>query len=99
MDAILRHFGSQDSAHRLFGVAISNGDGRLIAFALRRYRLAIMWTDCLTRGIRKTVGERNFDGKVHGVPAGMLSGSPASDRKSTRLNSSHVKISYAVFCL
>src|SRR5690606_39754033 len=26
-------------------------------------------------------------------------GLPASDRKSTRLNSSHVKISYAVFCL
>src|SRR5690606_7827681 len=25
--------------------------------------------------------------------------SPISDRKSTRLNSSHVKISYAVFCL
>src|SRR5690606_41050007 len=24
---------------------------------------------------------------------------PVSDRKSTRLNSSHVKISYAVFCL
>src|SRR5690606_39760023 len=24
---------------------------------------------------------------------------PESDRKSTRLNSSHVKISYAVFCL
>src|SRR5690349_22197246 len=24
---------------------------------------------------------------------------PASDRKSTRLNSSHVEISYAVFCL
>src|SRR5690606_39865826 len=24
---------------------------------------------------------------------------PAQDRKSTRLNSSHVKISYAVFCL
>src|SRR5690606_25578536 len=26
-------------------------------------------------------------------------GSPDGDRKSTRLNSSHVKISYAVFCL
>src|SRR5690606_39926203 len=26
-------------------------------------------------------------------------GAPAADRKSTRLNSSHVKISYAVFCL
>src|SRR6202043_2392285 len=25
--------------------------------------------------------------------------SPTSDRKSTRLNSSHVRISYAVFCL
>src|SRR5690606_40080854 len=25
--------------------------------------------------------------------------SPSRDRKSTRLNSSHVKISYAVFCL
>src|SRR5204863_5680284 len=27
------------------------------------------------------------------------SGFPAEDRKSTRLNSSHVEISYAVFCL
>src|SRR5438874_8212691 len=26
-------------------------------------------------------------------------GSPKTDRKSTRLNSSHVEISYAVFCL
>src|SRR5690606_40937504 len=26
-------------------------------------------------------------------------GRPGQDRKSTRLNSSHVKISYAVFCL
>src|SRR5688572_31595710 len=28
-----------------------------------------------------------------------LRGLPASDRKSTRLNSSHSQISYAVFCL
>src|SRR5690606_41059958 len=28
-----------------------------------------------------------------------LRGAAAGDRKSTRLNSSHVKISYAVFCL
>src|SRR5436309_8114705 len=35
---------------------------------------------------------------VRGVPR--LSGAPVkADRKSTRLNSSHVKISYAVFCL
>src|SRR5690606_42074080 len=36
-------------------------------------------------------------------PAGAVPGLPAlvrrRDRKSTRLNSSHVKISYAVFCL
>src|SRR5690606_42074438 len=30
---------------------------------------------------------------------GMLLAVPGIDRKSTRLNSSHVKISYAVFCL
>src|SRR5690606_41074843 len=29
----------------------------------------------------------------------LLTGPPGTDRKSTRLNSSHVKISYAVFCL
>src|SRR5207249_10575957 len=31
--------------------------------------------------------------------AGLLEVGPALDRKSTRLNSSHVSISYAVFCL
>src|SRR5690606_41723589 len=29
----------------------------------------------------------------------IVQGEPTEDRKSTRLNSSHVKISYAVFCL
>src|SRR2546426_6683303 len=35
------------------------------------------------------------------VPPGIAAGgqSPAPDRKSTRLNSSHLVISYAVFCL
>src|SRR5690606_40606305 len=32
-----------------------------------------------------------------GATIGMV-GTPGRDRKSTRLNSSHVKISYAVFC-
>src|SRR5208283_6021360 len=31
--------------------------------------------------------------------AGTLRASPCRDRKSTRLNSSHITISYAVFCL
>src|SRR5690606_41534539 len=33
------------------------------------------------------------------VPVTVSSWPEAKDRKSTRLNSSHVKISYAVFCL
>src|SRR5256885_12258643 len=36
--------------------------------------------------------------KMQGQP-GMSCGSSSSDRKSTRLNSSHLVISYAVFCL
>src|SRR3989442_6682370 len=34
-----------------------------------------------------------------GSDTGALSPGDAGDRKSTRLNSSHVRISYAVFCL
>src|SRR2546426_2189531 len=38
---------------------------------------------------------RQLDSKAPGVTAGC----PSLDRKSTRLNSSHLVISYAVFCL
>src|SRR5699024_11861349 len=40
-------------------------------------------------------GPRRSRGSSPSAPRG----SPAADRKSTRLNSSHVSISYAVFCL
>src|SRR5437899_11350002 len=36
---------------------------------------------------------------VHTIHAGDLLGADQLDRKSTRLNSSHLGISYAVFCL
>src|SRR5690349_23767705 len=45
------------------------------------------------RGIR-TAGHRHAAGDVDQDRAGRV-----ADRKSTRLNSSHVEISYAVFCL
>src|SRR5690606_40384622 len=46
-----------------------------------------------------TPGERRFR-KATGAGCGDdFSEHPRRDRKSTRLNSSHVKISYAVFCL
>src|SRR3712207_7157432 len=38
-------------------------------------------------------------GKAEPVPAWEATGLIAEDRKSTRLNSSHANISYAVFCL
>src|SRR5690606_42088633 len=37
--------------------------------------------------------------RFHGVSVGESAVGDGLDRKSTRLNSSHVKISYAVFCL
>src|SRR5439155_4074066 len=57
-------------------------------------RLLNTWT-----GVRKEIVCDNRDTRAEsrrgfGTPAGF-----AGDRKSTRLNSSHVAISYAVFCL
>src|SRR3712207_3991515 len=37
--------------------------------------------------------------KLHDLPHEVLTGAELQDRKSTRLNSSHANISYAVFCL
>src|SRR6266540_6105141 len=46
--------------------------------------------------------ERRFDAAVETIPVPVVHPDVAfvlSDRKSTRLNSSHITISYAVFCL
>src|SRR5690625_7106957 len=43
-------------------------------------------------------GQRNFM-RAHGRAPCLGQPDPFLDRKSTRLNSSHVAISYAVFCL
>src|SRR6266480_7260993 len=40
--------------------------------------------------------DRNAEGPARDVETGLV---PWRDRKSTRLNSSHMSISYAVFCL
>src|SRR5690606_40852014 len=42
---------------------------------------------------------RRVHARAHRPRAHARGGGPHGDRKSTRLNSSHVKISYAVFCL
>src|SRR5688572_31993756 len=45
------------------------------------------------------LGERAPPALGHAAPGVAGVGGPAEDRKSTRLNSSHSQISYAVFCL
>src|SRR3712207_8293778 len=41
----------------------------------------------------------DVQGVRRGAPPGLPPRGPGEDRKSTRLNSSHANISYAVFCL
>src|SRR5262245_64114567 len=57
-----------------------------------RHRREVVLADVvghdLARDVGRLVGERDGD-----------AGNDAVDRKSTRLNSSHLGISYAVFCL
>src|SRR3712207_7596287 len=48
---------------------------------------------------RRQRGQRHCHGDEERSPAGARIGRVAQDRKSTRLNSSHANISYAVFCL
>src|SRR5690606_40510159 len=57
-------------------------------------KVCLQKQDCLSRAAGLGAGPQRRVGSV-------TSGSAAreKDRKSTRLNSSHVKISYAVFCL
>src|SRR5438445_4328406 len=43
--------------------------------------------------------ERALDHRPHGIEAIRETAAVHEDRKSTRLNSSHANISYAVFCL
>src|SRR2546430_12723560 len=50
-----------------------------------------------TRRIRRGRVMRGFSYSSHAPCRG--GGAPGRDRKSTRLNSSHSQISYAVFCL
>src|SRR5690606_40714874 len=50
------------------------------------------------RGVLDALGRFHAAADIHGVGPHRADGL-AEDRKSTRLNSSHVKISYAVFCL
>src|SRR5262245_65093494 len=51
------------------------------------------------RGLNTRRGRRRHCREDGGQPGGRENDPAARDRKSTRLNSSHLGISYAVFCL
>src|SRR5690606_39704466 len=53
----------------------------------------------LVAGLEAVVGEIERADDIHGIAGRVQHVTAQQDRKSTRLNSSHVKISYAVFCL
>src|SRR5207249_11919089 len=74
----------------LFPARVLHGDVRVYT-AAREYRQA----DCRSR--RKEISQRQREiMELRRLPS---RGPQQRDRKSTRLNSSHVSISYAVFCL
>src|SRR5690606_41826796 len=66
---------------------------RAVAQATAEYLLR---TKVASTGVVIGYDTRFLSGSFAGAVAEVLA---AKDRKSTRLNSSHVKISYAVFCL
>src|SRR3989442_6425618 len=53
----------------------------------------------LAADITRLIAGPGPEGQVFRVDLGLRPGGGDGDRKSTRLNSSHVRISYAVFCL
>src|SRR5438552_15206170 len=71
----------------------SSADHRhLHSFPTRRSSDLTQEHDALRLGIRHGAADRRGS-------TGRVAGDPSGDRKSTRLNSSHQIISYAVFCL
>src|SRR5690349_22368357 len=74
--------------------------GDIISYTISPILSRLMWPVML----RKVFGPRSVPAKFGGFPKEMAVRpshirASAADRKSTRLNSSHVEISYAVFCL
>src|SRR5436309_5070671 len=56
----------------------------------------LVWAHPCSAAEALTIG---LSGSIYITGSSLASSATPGDRKSTRLNSSHVKISYAVFCL
>src|SRR5690606_27648094 len=77
--AVLRHFGGEQLAHRLLGLAVGDGDRRRIALALGRNGLTEMRPDRRPRGVGKAMGKGDFGGEVHTPPSGKVRRMKASN--------------------
>src|SRR5438034_5712547 len=64
-----------------------------------RARAARAWVGLIERSNERGDGARESDAVEGSPPSPSPAGYLRLDRKSTRLNSSHTVISYAVFCL
>src|SRR5437660_2780898 len=69
-----------------------------IAEQITRFVVALK-NQATLKSIRDKLFEQIVQSKALTAAAKQLETDPEQDRKSTRLNSSHVAISYAVFCL
>src|SRR5690606_40343715 len=79
---------------------LTRRDGLLSAYApiIALFALAAAFA-LFSLAVARLVGPRRYNrAKLEPYECG-IEPTPRPDRKSTRLNSSHVKISYAVFCL
>src|SRR5690349_24962619 len=71
----------------------------LVHVALLRVWVVRERMPMVRRDRREAGAKRRVRGALGAAPAALRDARLARDRKSTRLNSSHVEISYAVFCL
>src|SRR3712207_3750545 len=104
------HFGCHEGRVEAIGGAGGGDDGHgtLTVAAVEHLKQVGLLALCgQTRGGSASLNVDNderqliYDGQVDGLAlqANARSGGRGGDRKSTRLNSSHANISYAVFCL
>src|SRR5690606_39627879 len=80
---------------------LSTLSGAVLCSDRGRARVLVSGEETRPRPLQRS-GPRRFQGGLDGLGTHVKGGAistPLQDRKSTRLNSSHVKNSYAVFCL
>src|SRR5207244_5207989 len=91
-------FRHQEELHEAPELAATNGTNE-IGFAVIATTIALVAVFTPLGFLRGTAGRLLSEFGIAVAGAVVISGFVALDRKSTRLNSSHQIISYAVFCL